>query len=606
MLLNDGIKIIRNVLKKVLNIAKVKQDVHSDRSLLSEFLSEEHTCTPLQGSSMAIPIKFLDEFTKYENLESSNVLWNIKLEEVKDSCILGMLKASPDGYLIISEPNNSNSVPIVVYNKQSSLYELDNSLVMIQNFCKITEIFSISDAMVEKHYLKLNKTEIIPVLQAPPKVTVGRVVKIKMKIFQKSSLLYSMGNKYNFFFVKAAAYKRTEKSYELVRNGIFKLNDKNCLLYSYLCEGSVVSASIQGSHITPLLETKCFLAKLDKLCFGNWSDYVEMPVLNVFSISYKEKASGISEIGSLKSDLMELVSVEGIVMQRCLMTSKFPSEINSESGFPGSKILRCLIKDVKDGASVWVYISPRIASYQFPYPIGLLSGTLVRITALKVHLSANQALYLKNTEFTTVNFLKANDLEQSTFSNVDESQYVLKSQSKIENLPTSLAFTIIATVVRIFYLRIFHQCDACNSEVINGRCTYVGCITQEDGAITGHAKVLLDNGVETAVLMIKGAENMQVLLCLSDEEWTRLNNHVIKEKQQLTYANGQYYDYENEMQQQFSLMCESRVLTPFRIYCRRFAKSANQPRSNGVNDLFCIKLYKHEPIMDEEDSNLSS
>ncbi|KAF2357925.1 hypothetical protein FHG87_011315 [Trinorchestia longiramus] len=270
----------------------------------------------------------------------------------------------------------------------------------------------------------------------------------------------------------------------------------------------------------------------------------------------------------------------------------------NDIGVPGCKTIRLLLIDDDNDdptiSQIYVYLSLKSKMFVGKYPRGLIEGTRVRISDVSMMKSAStKTSYISAKQWSVIQVLSLPPLSFSSRDRVDEGQNITakfkflfeitkelgsvihnlsllanpmtlslmqasceteendKVHSFLRNIPAGPGLHIIkepcaprssyrsarvlASVQRLVKLRLYFQCPDCNTEISTSTCSYAGCHSRRDPILTAFAKLIVEDSLSQANVIIKNENFLQILLGIPKSKWKTLISTLTELRLPLTY-----------------------------------------------------------------------
>jgi len=208
------------------------------------------------------------------------------------------------------------------------------------------------------------------------------------------------------------------------------------------------------------------------------------------------------------------------------------------------------------------------------YPLGLAQGTMVEVTSVIKTVSKKGQTYFHSTHFTSINFL-------STIEHIDESAQPF-SLSSLQNpcIGISGMVELLVSLEKVVSLVVMVECGGCNSTIVNGRCSYIGCNVAPNHDFTFKAtfEILSVDTFATLVSLVE--EDIKTILNCSTDDWKK-----VKEEATLT----------GKTSLKGSLLLPqvtASALATADSFCLRARRFTGQVTDRQPVKLFCLKAWR--------------
>ncbi|XP_068251242.1 uncharacterized protein [Palaemon carinicauda] len=594
------------------------------RSLVKEFLCHDRCAVTEKFTPpfSLVKIKEVLNSVTDESMENGDAaippMWNYHITQQKEPTFLvGKLVFGDNGILQLHDVNGR--IDVLILGALTQL--LEGSLVALYNFSLVLETFFIRD--LHENYTKLLKKYII--VDVPNVVVLKerlRPIKLcqlhektNITIISKSNVMCiqpQIGLHHTsvdkFFIAKAVVNQSLPSGQKEKWDAFIRFSGKLALAHSTFEDGCSYSLH------TGLKYPEVYLRKThannwlrSMQCHYGTSECVYIPEeTKIVNMTPGRSCVNPIDIKRLlegeKCEGDELITVIGVIKDRQLMSSKFESEISHfplaftndfHIGVPGSKILRILISDFGENSNstVWIYFMGS-QNYCIPqYPLGILPGMKISASCVIRKISkSNKRVYLQCSNFSVLTPLSLS--LPSSFSQKVPHRYLREISEQRE------AFQVVAHVACILKVILKSVCISCKSEMIQGNCSYVGCSSSVGGMLSIYAEMIIDDGSESAQIVINSPKHLQLLLQLTDEEYGPLSSEVTESCKTLTYNRKQYFvgnsgcDTKDEA---FALLCShGSHCRQMRLVLRKF----NSHNPTDVLHLYCLNVFELDPEND--------
>lgn len=243
----------------------------------------------------------------------------------------------------------------------------------------------------------------------------------------------------------------------------------------------------------------------------------------------------------------ELITVSGIVSCKKFEEPKFNSNIcqlplnichEYHIGVPGSMNFKLLLQDESSPESeVWLYVTCSTNFSVTGYPLFVIPGIRILATDVRrVVAKSSKNVYLASSEFTRIIPLSVPESEQSR--QTDTPSIFLKTvYSTLRNIPCKTdVFMIFGRVVKIMTATLRTVCMYCNHDLFEDSYCCENCFGSNSADVEVFLEVLVDDGSDTALVLLKGMKQLAVLLGLTKKEYTKLHNLIVSECLHLDYS----------------------------------------------------------------------
>ncbi|XP_045610974.2 CST complex subunit CTC1 [Procambarus clarkii] len=616
------------------------------RSLYQEFMSH-YECIVNQDFVAPFTAVTLDSLKTNINPESvagceAPTLWHHVVVDGNESKVLvGKLVCGDSGVLQVCQQTSQVPLDLLIVGNKENVFHKVGAVVALFNFIVVIEEFNIfgkiSVESVCKKYIMIKSSDVVILKESvnmPQKLIASSEMGslYNIKIISKSCIVFNnfqsskgvSGNEIcDMFFIARAVVMRLQQRTVLdeMRQTFVRFSGSNALIHSCVQEGHQCLIKIPESENAELLMKKThsnsWLRPLQSH-FGT-CECLYIPecvsVVDVTNENCHQTELSVTQILKPEFDNHGLISVIGTVKERAHMTPKFISEIRCFTvdaankyhvGVPGSKIIRVLLEDQENSNSeIWLYLNSTSNNFIQHYPLGIIPGVSVIASSVKRNVSKANKVYLQGTVFTCLVPVAL----PAPISNLPHRKR--KKFVYLRDAPQHGAFVCFATVGRIIKVSLKSVCCFCNSDMVEGSCTYVGCHAQPTGKIVAAAQVIIDDGTSTALVFIDSVDQVQILLQLSHQQFKLLENNIISGFHQLTYLSIKRRDRElgnsqillaSVSSKVFEKLCSNdQLLRPLTFTCRRFSSQSQGPsRYKDRLHLYCLELSEIHPNVDSE------
>lgn len=594
--------------------------------------------------------------------EKEKQLWNCRITHPTNPrrVVLGRLVMNASGELQLQQ--EKESITLIFCNPEERPFDKIGSLVAIFEGDLVLEDFNImqdsSMHNIQKRYLIVSD---MGVLLKPARNTrdhIGEfsyninsvsasIVKnqtgeyiYNMKILSKSPLVYSHLRtqadnnerllQERFFIARVTMIKVEKKSGEEVERWqkFAKFQGGLAGVYYILQEGDVyelVMPSMVDADF--VLKKTLFNASLKMLSkHFTSSECIHIPEKTVIRKIASEKCHDDAvRVKTLlnwsASHTPGLITVSGFVKMKCFMSPKFDSEVSQldidtcnlhNIGVPGSKVMRLLLADMDDPTcEVWLYLPGVSYSFIHGYTLGIIPGVQVLATCVERKVAKmSRRIYLQGSAYTRI--IPLSPCDRSLVQ--DRLKTLTHPFHYLSDLPSQYSiFTCFVCVSRIIKVTVRAVCSFCDSEMVQGFCSYVGCQAPPSGKVATSAEVLVDDGTGTALVFIDTPSHVETLLKLSASECSQLSHLVLRDCKDLQFvvqrkSSKNTEDSSQNMQtgegdgtthtanSAFEELCtRSELLRPLKFTCR---KMSGVPRQSDLVYLYCLDLACIRPSQD--------
>lgn len=583
--------------------------------------------------------------------------------------VLGRLVMNASGELQLQQ--EKESITLVFCNSEEQPFEKIGSLVAIFEGDLVLEDFNImqdnSMHNIQKRYLIVSDMGVLLKNSEKPASNNGDHIgefcygmnsvsasNVKnqpgefiynMKILSKSPLMYchlriqADNNEQllqeRFFIARVTMIKIEKNSGEEVERWqkFAKFQGSLAGVYYILQEGDVyeliISRMVDADLVLKKTLSNACLNMLSK--YFTSSDCIHIPEKTVIRKIASEKCHDDAvKVKTLlnwtASHTRGLITVSGFVKMKCFMSPKFASEMSQldidmcnlhNIGVPGSKVMRLLLADKDDPTcEVWLYL-PRVSySYIHGYTLGIIPGVQVLATCVEVKVAKmSRRIYLQGSAYTRV--IPLSQCDRSFMQ--DRLKTLTHPFHCLSDIPNQYSiFTCFVCVSCISKVTVRAVCSFCDSEMVQGFCSYVGCQAPPSGKVATFAEVLVDDGTGTALVLINTLGHVETLLKLSASECSQLSHLVLRDSQDLHFVAKRKSSKDAEesslnrqseegggtthtANRAFEELCtRSELLRPLKLTCR---KMSGIPRQGDLLHLYCLDLACIRPSQDAMELN---
>ncbi|XP_023319956.1 uncharacterized protein LOC111695040 isoform X3 [Eurytemora carolleeae] len=524
-------------LKKLLFKTIKHQDALSKRSLLKEFLLHSTSCgfenlTDTTKVYRVVEVKEMIEYLKNREEEENEEKENKEeiencfrteyLDQNLDIKLFGVIRSNADKTLL-SDGVDTVEVLITLTSLQEDLeqclvevtrpilcsekYPQPNSYLIIKNIKRLANAVDFSDKIANLCKELTSAT----VLSPPPSPLTSS---LEFKILCKSMI-----------------FKQRKGSYFLLQvsseEGMILVKMTNLMFYK----------RCQVHGVLTILSDEPF-----KMVTGSLTSEVVLQLSEEFSCQ---------QVYEINQDVVYNVSAPELVhpdpeMQIDQLHTCFQGEIINISGLISSRTLihdssppTLVLQLVQNVNKVNVYIKTG-----FQLPVGLVPGTLWKLSNVMKVVSKKENIYLVTGVLSNLEFMGVEDvdLEQSVL-------YMDRRLGCIKALleGTEIISEIIISIEDILRINIRVECGSCGSGVEKGVCSYVGCNAPDSFNFSCSSCVEVQDGTGASLLLSSNLEHLPVLLNLSAEDSCSLREKI-KYQGELVYSKHRKQNSDKTME----------------------------------------------------------
>jgi len=325
----------------------------------------------------------------------------------------------------------------------------------------------------------------------------------------------------------------------------------------------------QNSHLIFSHKSSCF-KKIDQLSTAEFEaknvvgqiPWFEVTEYVTVHIEEQDKPIPTLEYTLAKIDLIpdgEIVNIKGLVV------SIVEDETKNQSD---RKIILVLADQLENEGSYYTFY------LSFPaYPLCLLPGAKVEVTSVLKTVSRKGQTYFQSSYFTAVNFISSlhysHDVNRSSLN-------LLNSSIWNGNMAE-----LLMSVERVLSMTVLVECGGCNSPIVNGRCSYIGCNVDRNHEFTFKATFEMLSDGTCATLVSLAEDDITMILNCEDDVW----ENVRKEATML----GKICLKDNRTLQQIVCSC---VATASYVCVRARRLTGGLQALDRQIKLFCLKAWR--------------
>ncbi|XP_063863820.1 uncharacterized protein LOC135102419 isoform X3 [Scylla paramamosain] len=607
MLLNEAKK--RNMMKEI-----------KPRSPVKEFLEPVHECDLMQDFVAPFELVSLKDILHEETQNTSVTTLNqdqqidhssqfcdfwsyyVSPESKYSSVLVGKLGAGLDGVLQLHQAEVTMDL-VLIGNAGMALSKFETTVALF-NYHIVRENFHMDEkdsVDFHKAYIVLRNSDLV-VLEEPEKKCLSSKradfdgYSYKFKLLSKSALVVPHLCKGNFslseflqskFFVGMTTIMKIGCKGEVLKTWqkFVKFSGKNASLYPLLEVGDECELKIP-----PSLDAETILKQSHSF---NWMKCIsedqsthciflpsEILLQKVSSMQMKWGEVSVQQVQN-QGHKLELITVTGTVMHKTFLVPKFESESsklthgiykNCHFGVPEGKQIKILIKDESE-CMMWLYITCSTNYFTKIYPLFVVPGIRIIATDVRRMVSkSSKNVYLSSSNFTHIIPLSISESEK--VDKTDKATFVVPRYVVLGNVPLpSDPFIIIARVHSIMRATLKVVCNVCNSIMEKCSVQCMNCLSQSSANIEASVEVEVDDGTDTALILLRNLKHFAVLLRLSKNDSMKLCNIV---QSQCLHLN---YDYCKPQCDQSSrdfmmMITQSKLAYSYKFTCR---KQSSQP-----------------------------
>lgn len=483
--------------------------------------------------------------------------WNyyVSPKSKYSSVLVGKLGAGLDGVLQLHQGDMTMDL-VLIGNAGMALSKF-NTTVALFNYHIVRETFYLNEndsVVIHKDYIVLRDSDLIVLEEPERKLSSSKRDKFdrylyKFKLLSKSALVvphlckdtFSLSEfLQNKFFVGMTNIMKIGHKGEVLEawQKFVKFFGENANLYPLLEVGDECDLKIP-----PSLNAEIILKKSHSF---NWMKCIsedqstqclflpaEIFIQKVSSAQMKWGAVSVQQVQNQGHNL-ELITVSGTVMSKTFMFSKFDSEKSKLAhgiykdchvGVPEGRQIKILIKDESD-SMVWLYVTCSTNYFTKIYPLFVVPGIRIIATDVRRMVAKNSKnVYLASSNFTHIIPLSICETGKAKL------RYVVLGNVPLPSHP----FIIIARVHSIMQATVKVVCNVCNNIIEQCSASCRHCLAQSSANIEASVVVKVDDGTNTALVLVRNLNHFAVLLRLSKKDYMKLCNIVLSQCLHLDY-----------------------------------------------------------------------
>lgn len=635
------------IMTSLLNEAKRRNLMtKKTRSLVEEFLQPDHKCNCglMQDSPpfhLATLNNILPDQTQNASQSSSNGghqvvgditidlsqqgsqfsdFWDFSISQKKETplVLVGKLTGDHGGVLQLMQKDMSMGL-IIIGNAGMAASKLGSTVALFDYYVVKEFFFKIkNDPDVQKLYIVVKDSDFF--LLEEPKATPSlpeESNRYRLKLLSKSAL--------NFRHSKLKELPLSQFVDIKLFWGmttIMKLGLKGEVLEKWQ---RVVEFSGESANLYPLLEVgdecelrippslKPEIALKKSQAFQSMKNFLEHECLLLpaeilmTKVSSETMNCGEVTVQQVKREGhdSELITISGTVLCKRFDSPKFRSEVceiplnicnEYHIGVPGSMNFKLLLQDENSPETeVWLYVTCSTNYYMKGYPLFVLPG--VRILATDVRrmvAKTSKNVYLISSDFTRIIPLSVPESEQ-TLQTDSPSTFLKSAYFTLRNISfRNNTFMIYARIKKIIRATMKTVCKYCNYDLVENSDSCDNCFGSSPVDVEASLEVLVDDGTDTGLILLKGMTQIAVLLGLTKKDNTKLYNMIVSQCLHLNYPAVVSQSSQNCKHKFSNSIGFERMIThrdpehSYRFMCR---KQESQPH-------LCLDLSKLRPMQD--------
>lgn len=486
------------LLDKLLRVSLRNTQLKSTRSLTKEFLDHPNFCS-LDVSSNIKP-----EVRPFMSLEQlSSLIYNnfcaISEDEVNEnemtfdgtdesSLIIGILQLDHDGRTVLKD-------------RTTDLLVIGNFKEELGNFLEIQKLTASKRKegnffIIVHNFKNLGTFDMIPSTVATNDEMLSSCRR-NCLVIAKSPVTRDDHNGLNYFLIIC---EEEEQGKMILRIRMLK---------KYL-------QIRQNTHLIFSHKSSCF-KKIDQLSTAEFEaknvvgqlPWFEVKEDVTVDIEENDKPIPTLEYTLAKIDLIpvgEIVNIKGLVV------SVVEDEAKKHSN---RKINLVLADQLENESSYYTFY----LSFPVPvYPLCLLPGAKVEVTSVLKTVSRKGQTYFQSSYFTTVNFI----------SSLQHSHDVHRSSLNLLNssIWNGNMAELLMSVERVLSMTVLVECGGCNSTIVNGRCSYIGCNVDRNHEFTFKATFEMLSDETYATLVSLAEDDITAILNCADDVWENVKKEA--------------------------------------------------------------------------------
>ena len=201
----------------------------------------------------------------------------------------------------------------------------------------------------------------------------------------------------------------------------------------------------------------------------------------------------------------EIVNIKGLVVS---------IEDDDTKNLSDRKILLILADQVETESSHYTFYLSLPA-----YPLCLLPGAKVEVTSVIKTISRKGQTYFQSSYFTTVNFISPPSHSHCGLHRT--SLNLLNPRAWNGNM-----VELLMSVERVLSMTVLVECGGCNSAIVSGRCSYIGCNVDRSYEFTFKATFEMLSDETCATLVTLAEEDIIAILNCAADVWTNIKKEA--------------------------------------------------------------------------------
>lgn len=493
--------------------------------------------------------------------------YSVNSEEKYPAVLVGRLGGGQCGVLQLIQPEVT--VDLVIVGNAGMALSKFGTVVALFNYHVVKEKFHMIEENatdVYKLYIIVRGSDLI-VLEEPKKELSlsrkenSRICSYKFKLLSKSALVvphFREGNVslsqflHKKFFVGMTTFMKIGCKGEVLETWqkFVKFSGENAGLYPLLEVGDECELMVP-----PLLNAEIALKQsktfqwMKSISEDQSTECLFLPpeiiIMKVSSVKMKWGEVSVQQVQS-QGHQSELITITGTVMCKTFVTPKFDPKITTlphdicrdcHIGVPQGMQFRLLIRDENDcDSKVWLYMTCTTNYFTKIYPLFVIPGARIIATDVRRMVAKNSKnVYLTSSNFTHIIPLSIPKPERP--HTVDRPTFIKPMYLTLRNIPLSSdTFIIFARVSKIMRAALKVVCNICNCDMDQYSYCCGNCFAQSSANIEASVEVAVDDGTNTAHILLKDIKHFAVLLHLSGKDYTKLCNFVLSQCLHLDYA----------------------------------------------------------------------
>lgn len=488
-------------------------------------------------------------------------LWDFSISQKREtpSVLVGKLTCGHGGVLQLMQKDMSIDL-IIIGNAGMTASKL-GSTVALFDYCVVKEFFfKFENATdIQKLYIVVKDSDFFLLEEPKPTPSLREESnRYRLKLLSKSALKFhhnklkelpdSQFVDMKLFWGMTTIMKLGLKG-EVVEKWqrFVKFSGESANLYPLLEVGDECEL-----RIPPSLNPEIVLKKswtFQSMKYFSEHEYLLLPAeISMTKVSSETMNYGEVTVQQLKREGhdSELITITGTVLCKKFDRPKFRSEVcelplnicnKYHIGVPGSMNFKLLLQDESSPETeVWLYVTCSTNYHVKGYPFFVLPG--VRILATDVRrmvAKSSKNVYLISSDFTRITPLSVPEAEQTLqidtpFTFLKSAYFTLRNISFRNN-----TFMIFARIKRIIRATVRTVCKYCNYDLVENFDSCYNCFGSSPVDLEASMEILVDDGTDTCLILLKGMTQIAVLLGLTKKDYKKLCDMIVSKCLHLNY-----------------------------------------------------------------------